>query len=154
MRTFLVVLLLLVGGGVALGFYQDWLHLTVNKDKMQEDTDGARANMNGLGRQIKEKTEETLDKAREKTGTQGSGMTTATGKVGKVEAADNRFQMRTTGNQELTIYMDASSSFRLNDQQVKMEYLQVGDEVKVAYDVKDGKNLAITVTANRYSASR
>ena len=149
MRAILIVLAALVVGGIALGFYQDWFSLTVDQDKMREDAEQAKEDLQGVGKQIKEKVQGTGDKAREETGPKGSGIKTVTGRVTKVEAAANRFLMATADNGELTIYLDPSSHLRLNDQEVKLEELQVKDEVEVAYDLKDGKNLATSVTVNR-----
>jgi Cu/Ag efflux protein CusF len=111
---------------VALGFYRDWFHLTVNQDKMKGDTEAAK---------------ETAD--------QSKGARTATGRVKKVEAADSRFLMTTGDNEELTMYTGPSSKLRRNDREVKLEQLQAQDEVEVGYDRKDGKNLAASVTVHR-----
>jgi Cu/Ag efflux protein CusF len=153
MRTFLigvvVVVILLVGGVAAWGFTHEWFGLTVNEAKIEKDTEGARDKVQGLGKQIKDKAEETVEKVKEKTGTSSSGVKTATGTVKKVEAADNRFLMTTADRTELTVYTNPSSTLRLNDQQVLLEDLRIGDEVKVNYDLKDQKDLATSVTANR-----
>jgi hypothetical protein len=153
MRAFLiglVVLVFLVVGGVAAwGFSHEWFGLTVNEAKIENDTEGARDKVQGLGKQIKDKAEETVDKVKEKTGTTSSGVKMATGTVKKVEAADNRFLMTTADSTELTVYTNPSSTLRLNDQQVGLEDLRIGDQVKVDYDFKDRKDLATSVTANR-----
>jgi hypothetical protein len=153
MRAFLVVLallgLLVVAGAVALGYSRDWYHLTVNEDKVKGDTDEAKKKLQELGEQVKDKAGETVDKAKEKTRTRSSGGKTATGQVKKVEAADNRFLMTTTDNTDLTVYTDHSSTLRLHDQQIGLEDLRVGDEVKVNYDFKDQKDLATAVTVTR-----
>jgi hypothetical protein len=152
MRAFLVVLGVLILGGVALGFYQGWFHLTVNKEKMKEDTEGAKEKLQGLGKKTEEKADKTVDNAKEQPGTTSSGPKTATGRVKKVEAADNRFLMTTADNKELAVYTDPSSRLRLNDKEVKLEHVRLEDEVEVAYDLKDGKNLATSVTVNRHEA--
>jgi Cu/Ag efflux protein CusF len=153
MRAFLiglVVLVFLVVGGVAAwGFSHEWFGLTVNEAKIENDTEGARDKVQGLGKQIKDKAEETVDKVKEKTGATSSGVKTATGTVKKVEAADNRFLMTIADSTELTVYTNPSSTLRLNDQQVGLEDLRIGDEVKVDYDFKGRKDLATSVTANR-----
>jgi hypothetical protein len=149
MRAFLVVLVLLVAAGVGLGFYLDWFGLTVNTDKMNEDTEGAKDNLRELGKKIKDKTNAAVAKAKEKNGTPAADVKTATGKVKTVEAADSHFLMTTADNTEMTVYTDASSKLRLNDEEFKLDRLQVGDEVKVGYDLKEGKNLATSVTVKR-----
>ena len=55
----------------------------------------------------------------------------------------------TTDHKEVTMHTDRSSKLWRNDQEEVMERLQVGDEVDVAYDLKDGMNLVTTVSANR-----
>jgi cytoskeletal protein RodZ len=148
--TVIVVLaVLVVGGFVALGFSRGWFNLTVNEAKMKEDSDEAKEKVQGLGKQIKDKAGETVEKARERTGTTKSAVETASGSVKKVEATDNRFLMTTADHTELTVYTNTSSTIRLNDQQVGLGDLRIGDAVKVDYDLKGGKDLATSVTANR-----
>jgi hypothetical protein len=153
MRAFLiglvVVAVLVVGGVTAWGFSHEWFRLTVNEAKIEKDTEGARDKAQELGQQIKDKAGEAVDKVKEKTGTTSSGAKTATGTVKKVETADNRFLMTTADSTELTVYTNPSSALRLNDQQVGLEDLRIGDEVKVDYDFKDRKDLATSVTASR-----
>jgi hypothetical protein len=153
MRAFLVVLavlgVLVVGGVVALGFSRDWFHLTVNEDKMRADTDEAKEKVQAVGKQIKDKAGDAVDQAKEGTAKKGPGIKTATGRVKKVEAADNRFLMTTADSTELTVHMDPSSTLRLNDQQVGLEDLRIGDEARVDYDLKEGQALAGSVTVNR-----
>lgn len=131
MRAFLVVLAVLIVAGVGLAFYQDWFHLTVNKGKMAAD----------------------IEKVKDKTGTASSGTKTATGRVTRVEAADDRFRMTTADDKEMTVYTGPSSKLRLNDREVKLDQLRADDDVKVAYDLKDGNNLATSVTIDRKEAS-
>ncbi len=153
MRAFLtaivVLAVLVIGGLVVLGFSRDWFHVTVNEDKMKEDSEEAKEKVQELGKQIKDKAGETADKARGKAGTTTQGVETASGSVKKVEAADNRFLMTTADNTELTLYTSASSTIRLNDQQVGLGDLRIGDAVKVDHGLKDGKDLATSVRANR-----
>jgi len=149
MRGFLIVLAVLVVGAVGLAFYQDWFHLTVNRDKLKEDTAEAKEHLQGLGKQAKDKAGGAADQVKGQTGAEGSAVKTATGRVTKVAAADGHFLMTTADHKELTMYTDSSSRLRLNDQEVKLEQFQVEDEVKVAYDLQGGKNVATSVTGNR-----
>lgn len=68
MKGFLIVLVLLVAGGVGLAFYREWLSvdsdkadgksnvtLSVDTDKMHADEKTAVANVQDVGRQIKDK---------------------------------------------------------------------------------------------------
>jgi hypothetical protein len=153
MRAFLigliVLVVLVVGGVTAWGFSHEWFGLTVNEAKIEKDTEGARDRVQGLGQQIKDKAEEAVEKVKEKTGKTSSGVQTAMGTVKKVEATDHRFFMTTTDRTELTVYANPSCTLRLNDRQVGLEDLRIGDEVKVDYDFKDQKDLATSVIANR-----
>jgi Cu/Ag efflux protein CusF len=135
MRVFLIVLAVLVVGVVALGFYQDWFHLTVNRDRIEEDAASAKKVVQGLGKQLGGKATQTESPA--------------TGKITKVDAAGSRFLMTTADSKELTMYTDRSSKVRLNDQEVELDGLRAEDAVTVAYDRKDGKNLATSVDVNR-----
>lgn len=153
MRGFLIFLALLavlvVGGVVVLGFSRDWFSLAVNQEKIKEDTDEAKDKLHDLGQQIKDKAGKTTDKTETKTGTQAAGAKTVSGKVKKLEVADNRFLMTTADNGELTVYTDPSSTLQRDDQPVGLADLRVGDRVEVNYVVKDGKDLATSVTARR-----
>src|SRR5437588_8739605 len=149
MRAFLVVLVVLGVAGVGLGFYLDWFGLTVDQDKMSADTAGAREKVQALGKKIGEGSKAAVDKAGGKTGTGDAGARSATGKVKQVEADDSRFLMTTADNKQLTVYTNASSKLRLNDHEFTLAGLHVEDEVEVAYDLKDGKNLATSVTVSR-----
>jgi hypothetical protein len=64
----LVVLALLVAGGLGLGFYLGWFHLskdgtshdpnftiTVDRDKIQQDQEKAKETMQGVGQKVKGK---------------------------------------------------------------------------------------------------
>ena len=149
MRGLLAVLVVLVVAGVGLGFYWDWFGLTVNKDKMNSDTEGAKESVRALGKKIGDRGKAAVDKAEGKSGTGAAGAKGATGKVKQVEADDSRFLMTTADNKQLTVYTDPSSKLRLNDQELKLDGLHVDDQVEVAYDLKDGKNLATSVTVSR-----
>jgi hypothetical protein len=138
MRAFLIIVAVLIIAGVGLAFYQDWFHLTVDKDKMQADTAGA-----------KDKVQAVVDKVKGKTGSKDAGAKTVTGTVNKVEAGDNRFSMTTTDNDKLTLYADPSFKLRRNDQDVELGQLEVKDEVKVTYEAKDGKNHVTSVAVNQ-----
>jgi hypothetical protein len=65
----LLVLALLVAGGVGLGFYLGWFHLskdgashdpnftiTVDRDKIRQDEEKAKETMKGVGQKVKAKT--------------------------------------------------------------------------------------------------
>lgn len=79
MKRFLVVLLLLVIGVVALGFYLDWFHFSsdqkgekssitieIDKDKIRKDKDKAIEKVHEAEESIKEKTGVGTEKAKDK----------------------------------------------------------------------------------------
>ena len=55
LRVVLVVLALVMVLLVGMGFYQGWFHLTVDKDKFQEDQRGVRDRMRELEPSLKDK---------------------------------------------------------------------------------------------------
>jgi hypothetical protein len=78
MRFLLVLAVLLLVGVAGLGFYQGWFHLstnntgqkpsatiTVDKDKIHADEEKATEKVEGLGRNVKEKTGELTGKAKQ-----------------------------------------------------------------------------------------
>jgi hypothetical protein len=77
MRFLLVLIVLLLVGVAGLGFYQGWFHLSTNntdqkpsvtltmdRDKVHADEDKATEKVEGLGRNVKEKTGELTGKAK------------------------------------------------------------------------------------------
>jgi hypothetical protein len=78
MRGLLFVCVLLVAGVASLGFYQGWFHLstdsaddksnvtlTVDQDKFKKDEEKAKAKVQDLGHQVKEKTTARTEKAKD-----------------------------------------------------------------------------------------
>ena len=76
MKTILIVLVLIVVGGAALGFSRGWFHLasrsspdnadvtvSVNKDKMEADKDQVVDKAHNLGRTAENKLDATTQKA-------------------------------------------------------------------------------------------
>jgi hypothetical protein len=77
MRFLLVLIVLLLVGVAGLGFYRGWFRLstnstdqrpsatiTVDKDKIHADEDKATEKVEGLGRNVKEKTGDLTEKAK------------------------------------------------------------------------------------------
>jgi hypothetical protein len=129
MRAFLVTILVLVG----LGFYQDWLHPA--DGRVKEYTGQAKERQQSLGgveRQSRAKENETT-----------------LGWVKKIETADNCFVMTTIDNEKLTVHMDQSTTLKLNNREITLADIEVGDEVRVAYDIRDGKIVATSITVDR-----
>lgn len=78
MKFLVVVLVLLLIGIGALGFYQGWfvlssdktdhnsnVTLTVDKDKFQEDKEMAKEKVQDLGKNVKDKTSDKTDKVKD-----------------------------------------------------------------------------------------
>ena len=78
MRFLLVLVVLLLVGLAGLGFYRGWFHLstnstdqkpsatiTVDKEKIHADEEKATEKVEGLGRNVKEKTGELTGKAKQ-----------------------------------------------------------------------------------------
>jgi len=146
-RTVIVVVLLLVAVGVGLGFYLDWFRFTgernsedgkttlgveVNKDKIKGDVNSAQEKAKEFGQTVKEKF--------------GAGTETAKGEVITVQGTDRRFTLVTPDKKELTIQVEPASKIRSQDRDIQLEGVQKGDQVQVIYRVKDGKNIAQSVT--------
>jgi hypothetical protein len=81
MRGLLVVLVLVVIGVVAVGYYRDWfkvgaandnkavnVNVTVDKAKIKEDEEKAKQKLKEVGGRIKEKTGEIIDGAKKGAG--------------------------------------------------------------------------------------
>jgi cytochrome c-type biogenesis protein CcmH/NrfG len=81
MNRLVVVLILLVVGVVALGYYRDWftistagdqkavdVHINVDKDKMRADEEKAEKKLNEMRGQLKEKAGEAAGKANKGSG--------------------------------------------------------------------------------------
>jgi len=65
MKGLLVVLVLLVALVVCVGFYQGWFHVTVDKEKFQEDEQKATEKVKKLWPKAKDKTGAPADKGKE-----------------------------------------------------------------------------------------
>lgn len=78
MKSLILVLVVLVAAAFALGLYKGWFHvasnsadgksnitLTVDKDKIQQDTDKAVATVQDLGQKAKDKAVATTQKAQD-----------------------------------------------------------------------------------------
>jgi hypothetical protein len=77
MRGLLVVLVLVIAGVIAVGYYRDWfkvgaandgkavnVNVTVDKEKIKEDEQKAKQKLKEVGGQIKEKTGEIIGGAK------------------------------------------------------------------------------------------
>jgi hypothetical protein len=142
-------LIVLVALAIGLGFYMGWftvlqrqgpvqkvtLGVQVDTEKIKQDTEAAKAK--GIGKTLTEKVQGL---------TKGE---TVKGSVVKVEAAEQRFTLMTGDRKELTITMGPSAKIRLKESELHLNDLKAGDVVSVVYQVKDGKNVAESVTVER-----
>lgn len=146
MRASLNVLLMLVIGGVALGFDQDWLRSLGNEGGPQQDADAPmvpkepvrQRDDRGLGH-----------RAEEATRAIGFGGATAIGWVKKIEPADCLFTITTVDNEKLTVHTGASTMFRWNGRDITLDDLQGEDQVRVDYALMNGKIVATAITVDR-----
>lgn len=146
---FLVVLIaLVVGAGYFLGWFgfstqrntpnneKLTVSLEVDSEKIKEDAETARQKAKAIGDSVQDSIAQV-------------GAETAKGTIVSIHEAENRFVVRTMDKKELTLQMEPSAKARLNNQEVGLKDFRAGDPVTVVYKVKDGKNLARSVTVER-----
>jgi uncharacterized protein HemX len=150
MRVLLVVLVLiaLIAGA---GFYLGWYDVKVQEDKIDRDLAAAKEEARDLGRKAGEGLEELSEeaselgkRAREKAKVLAD-TKTARGQVEQV--AGENIVLRTDDNETLTVHTDATTKLERAGQ--KIDAVAVGDRATVAYQVRDGKNHATSVTVDR-----
>jgi hypothetical protein len=129
MRAILVAIVVLVG----LGVYLNWSQPAAN---MADDTPGRERSQSLAGVQ-------------QRAGARESGKETALGWVKKVDATEHCFRMTTVDNEKLTVGTDHATRFRLNDREITLADLEIGDQVRVAYDIINGKIAATAITVDR-----
>jgi predicted negative regulator of RcsB-dependent stress response len=145
MRYF-VCLILLLGAVVGLGVYRGWfafttrdtaeqkkltLQVQVDTDKIKEDAAAANKKVHDIGG--------TLTAAK-----------TAHGTMANVNADHFAVMLEQEDEAaELSFQIDPTSKIRLNDRDVVLADLRVGDRVTVTFHEKGGKNVVRTVTAER-----
>jgi hypothetical protein len=69
-----------------------------------------------------------------------------------VEASGRNLRVRSAGQSDLNVALDDSSAVRLNGRAAKTEQIQPGDDVRVSYQVVDGKATAVRVDIRRRGA--
>jgi hypothetical protein len=70
-----------------------------------------------------------------------------------VETSGNTLRVRPPGKSDLNVALDDSSAVRLNGRVAKTDQIQPGDEVRVAYQMVDGKATAVRVDIRRAAGS-
>jgi hypothetical protein len=68
MNRLLKLLLVLVISVGALGYYQGWFNMTVDKEKIKADEERARDRIEAVGERVKEKAAGTVDRIKKETG--------------------------------------------------------------------------------------
>lgn len=66
-----------------------------------------------------------------------------------VETSGNSLRVRPPGKSDLNVALNDSSAVRLNGRVAKTDQIQPGDEVRVAYQIVDGKATAVRVDVRR-----
>lgn len=72
MDPVLIVLVVLLIAGFALGYYMDWFGLWVSKEEKREQIDRAKERIQALAKQSRDKAPETGAQAKEEAGTEAS----------------------------------------------------------------------------------
>jgi hypothetical protein len=145
MRKFLLTLIVLIAIGVGVGFYLGWFVVSMDRNvdgngKITVSLDINPAKITGTTQVVAQKAEQ----IKEKIEVHGNAETVK-GTIAKVEPAAKRLVV-TSGDKEVTIVVEPTSKVRLNDADIKLDDLRVGDHINAVYDVKDGQNIARSVT--------
>jgi hypothetical protein len=121
MRAVVIILIVLVGGVIGLGFYRDWFTLTVDQDKIKADIDAGKETFKGKS-------------------------TEAKGTVQTVEGNENRFTLEAVGDAPKVMYYvtDASKVSR-NQEAGTFADLKAGDKVTVHFRENGEKKEATSV---------
>ncbi|HXN83699.1 MAG TPA: hypothetical protein VN883_14575 [Myxococcales bacterium] len=69
-----------------------------------------------------------------------------------VESSGSNLRVRSAGQSDLNVKLDDSSAVRLNGREAKTDQIQPGDEVRVSYQLVDGKATAVRVDVRRRAA--
>jgi hypothetical protein len=153
MRKLGIVVLVLIAALAGIGFYRNWFDFSTQRDA--QDDSKVKVSLGVDTNKIAEDTAAAKDKARELGGTvqrniKGlAGAETVKGEVVSVDEKDGRFTVATADKPELTIHMAPAAKLLLKDKEIQLKDLRVGDRVTVAYEVKDGKSIAQSVTVER-----
>jgi hypothetical protein len=143
MVRFLAFLIVLAAIAVGAGYYLNWFNVNVNEDKIQHDTAAAQEKVNELSTKAKEYIHRDKDNA-----APGEPQT-ARGQVKALDLGDNRFVLQTDGSKDVTFYTEPATEVMRDDQRGRPGDLKVGDKAVVVYQVKDGKKVAESITANK-----
>jgi hypothetical protein len=153
MRKFLWTLIVLIAIVVGVGFYLGWFVGSIDRNadgdgKITVSLDINPAKIWGTTQKVAQKAEQVGHDVKDKIGGHGNAETVK-GTIAKVEPAAKRVVVTTSGDKEVSIVVEAASKVRRNDTEIKLDDLRVGDHINADYDVKDGQNIArsVTVTA-------
>lgn len=157
MRAFILTVLLLIVVVLGLGFYLGWfrlsaqrdaandqIHVTfdVNRGKIEQDANKARAQIGQAGRQV-------AQGAKDVAGKVGAALKVshqAKGEVVKINETDARLTIHTEDNKTMTVQAEPSTKIRRNGVDVNMDSLTEGDHVLILYRDENGKNVAQSIT--------
>jgi Cu/Ag efflux protein CusF len=142
---------------LGVGFYLGWfrlsahrdasneqIHVTfdINRGKIEQDANKARAQVGQAGRQIAQGAKDVAGKVSAAV----TGSHQAKGEVVKIDETDSRLTIHTEDNKTLTVQAEPSTKIRRNGVDVNMDSLTEGDHVLVLYRDENGKNIAQTIT--------
>jgi len=140
MQRFLGALVIVVIIIAVVGVYFDWFHfqkpthnnddtvtysVEVNKAKIKEDT--AR---------LKEKVADATD-----------GDRTVAGRIITVDFKAKNVTIETDENKEMTFHVETGTKIQRNNSSAALNEFRQGDRITVAYAVRDGQNIARSLTA-------
>jgi hypothetical protein len=150
MRKFLLTLIVLIAIVVGVGFYLGWFAVSMDRNvdgngKITVSLDINPGKISGTTQAVAQKAEQVGHGIKDKIDGHGNAETVK-GTIAKVEPAAKRVVVMTSGDKEVTIVVEPASKVRLNDAEIKLDDLRVGDQINADYDVKDGQNIARSVT--------
>lgn len=145
-RIISVVLIVLVGIG-ALGFYLDWwkfqqtshggetdITLTVDKNKIKTDTRSAADRVRNAGRDAKQQAE------------QLTGREAVRGKVISVDADKRMLTVARDKAESITVHTVDATTVKRNDETISLREVQPDQPVMVVYSTEEGKHIARSIT--------
>jgi len=152
MRKVFITAVVLVGAVIALGIHLGWfsfsarsspdndkisLGVEINKAKAKEDVQAAKEKAKEFGDKVKEIADALVRTE------------TVKGTIVSLAEGDRRFEVKTSDEKEVTIYVEPSAKVRLKDKRLELKDLRTGDQVAVVCQVKDGKHTAQSITVER-----
>ena len=148
MRRLLGTIVVLIGIVIIIGIWRDWFQfrshsnddhmdtfsVDVNRQKLREDTAAAEKSARHIGDRIRENAEGILPEH------------SASGRIAHVWPMDKDLRIVTSENKELALKVEPNTKIIENEQAMQLDGLREGERVWVVYAIKDGKNVARSIT--------